>query len=74
MCKPAAWFDSFAVLIDDQAGRRIATISANKQAIRSLLDYAASGKYTIVGYGQRRRNQCSPELIWVEAKTKAVMK
>jgi len=31
LCKPNAWYDSFAVLVEDQAGRRIATISATKQ-------------------------------------------
>jgi len=73
VCKPNAWFGSFAVLVDDQNGRRIGTISANRQTIRSSLDKAASRKYTIVAYGQRRKNECSPELIWVEAKPKAIM-
>ena len=39
LCKPVSWYSSFAVIIDDFEGRRIASLGAGDKLIQSLLDH-----------------------------------
>lgn len=71
VCKPDSWFSSFSVLVDEPSGRRIASLSASSEAVKSLLDYILSKKYGVATYGQRRASQCSPELLWAQPKSMA---
>jgi hypothetical protein len=67
-CQPDSWFGSFAVLIDDNKGRRIASIAANEQAFKNLLDEIIKHGYAVDLYGQRGAGQCSPELMWARPR------
>ncbi len=63
-CKPASWYSTFAVVVDAAEGRQIASLGASEQAVKILLDDIIANKYQVDFFGQRRSNQCTPELLW----------
>jgi hypothetical protein len=67
-CKLAYWYSSAAVLVDDENGRRIVSLGALTDAFDSLLKEIVAKNYTVTLYGQRRANQCSPELLWAQPR------
>jgi len=65
VCSPVSWYASFAVVIDTER-REIASLSAREHTVKTLLDEIISQQYEVAVYGQRRADQCSPELLWAQ--------
>jgi len=68
-CEPSSWYSSFAILIDDNKGRRIASLAADERVIKNLLDEIVKQGYAIELYGQRGNEGCSSELLWARPRT-----
>ena len=68
LSKPVSWIASFAVVIDSPEGRQIASLAANEETVKSMLDTIRDGKYEVALYGQRRGDVSSPELLWARPK------
>ena len=62
--EPVSWYASFAMVVDSKEGRRILFLSANEEAVKSLLDTIVSNNYEILLFGKRRPDKPSPELLW----------
>lgn len=62
--KPVSWYSSFTVVLDSREGRKIISLSANEENVKSLLDTISAGNYEIELYGQRSADVSSPELLW----------
>lgn len=67
-CQPESWYAAFAVLIDDEKGRRIASLATNEQVIKNLLDEIVKRGYAVDLYGQRGTDGCRPELLWARPR------
>lgn len=63
-CNPDTWHSSFAVVVDDETGREIASLGAPHAAFKSLLNEVVAKRYRVSLFGQRRFNECSPEILW----------
>ena len=70
LSKPVSWYASFAVVIDSPEGRQIASLNANEETVKSMLDTIRAGRYEIALYGQRRGDVSSPELLWARRKSR----
>lgn len=66
--KPVSWYASFAVVMDNKDGRRIASLSADEDVIKSLLSEIVAKGYEVTLYGQRRPDISSPEIVWAHSK------
>ena len=55
---------SFAVVIDKPEGRRIVQMSVNEKDFKAVLDEVVNGKYEVAFFGQRCKEQLSPEMLW----------
>jgi len=66
-CQLAGRHIDSAVVADNKEGRRIVSLSANEQAVKSLLDEIIAHKYSVNLYGQGRFGYCSPTIVWVSA-------
>ena len=62
--KPVTWYGTFAVLLDSPSGRKIVSMSAEEEALKSLLDKIISAKYQVTLFGKRAPSTSSPELLW----------
>lgn len=62
--KPVSWYGSFAIVVDSEEGRKILTLSASEDAVKSLLDTIVSNNYEILLFGKRRPDESSPEILW----------
>ena len=67
-CSPVSWYASFAVVVDTDERREIASLSAREHTVKTLLDEIISQQYDVAVYGQRRADQCSPELLWAQRR------
>jgi hypothetical protein len=65
---PSSWHATFCVVIDDKGGRRMALLSSGEQIVREMLNEVTAQAYGVALYGQRRRGQASPELLWAVAE------
>ena len=63
-CRPNFWYASFAVVIDKPEGRRIVQMSVNEKDFKAVLDEVVNGKYEVAFFGQRGKEQLSPEMLW----------
>lgn len=68
-CKPNSWYSSFSVTVDDEHGRRIATLGARADSVRSLLNEIVAKRYDVSIFGQRGADSCSPELLWASPRS-----
>lgn len=68
--KPVVWYDSFTVVLDTSAGRQIVSMSAEEEALKSLLDKIISEKYKVSFFGNRDPDTSSPELLWAVSNRK----
>ncbi|MBL8203911.1 MAG: hypothetical protein JNM09_06740 [Blastocatellia bacterium] len=67
-CSPASWYGSFAVVIDTPESRRIVQMSVNEKDFKAALDEVVNGKYAVALFGQRGKEQISPEMLWATEK------
>ena len=63
---PVSWYSSFAVVMDSSEGRKIVSLSANEETVKSLLDKIVDSQSEVALFGQRRRNVSSPEILWAK--------
>lgn len=63
-CEPDPWYESFAMLVDDEKGREIVSLGAPAEKLRSLMSRIVEKRYRVAVFGRRRANECSPELLW----------
>ncbi|HKR14139.1 MAG TPA: hypothetical protein VJT15_18895 [Pyrinomonadaceae bacterium] len=66
--KPVSWYASFAIVVDSEEGRKILTLSASEDAMKSLLDTIVSNDYEILLFGKRRPDESSPEILWARRR------
>ncbi|HEX6729054.1 MAG TPA: hypothetical protein VF074_03540 [Pyrinomonadaceae bacterium] len=66
--KPESWSASFAVVVDNNKGRKILFLTAKSDSVKSLLNEIVANRYEIALYGQRRPHTSSPEIIWARPK------
>lgn len=64
-CSPVAWFGSFGVVSDSDAGREVVTAYGNEGAAQELLKAAVQAKSPVTLYGRRSAEGCSPEWVWL---------
>ena len=62
--KPDSWYGSFAVVLDSPDGRKIVSMSAERETLRSLLNKIVSDRCEVTLFGTRDREGSSPELLW----------
>lgn len=62
--KPVRWYACFAVVLDAPDGRKIVSMNAEEEALKSLLDKIISANYKVTLFGTRDPNTSSPELLW----------
>lgn len=62
--KPVSWYDSFTIVLDSPAGRKIVSLSADEKVVKSLLDQIVSGNYEVTLFGRRSRVTPSPQILW----------
>ncbi|MBS1811607.1 MAG: hypothetical protein JST84_25825 [Acidobacteria bacterium] len=67
-CSPTSWYSSFSVVIDKPEGRRIVQMSVNEKDFKAALDEVVNGKYEVAFFGQRGKEQISPEMLWATTK------
>jgi hypothetical protein len=68
-CQPVSWYASFTIVVDDARERKIFTLAAGAEdSIRPSLDDLIARRAEVALYGQRRREGCSPETLWVTLK------
>lgn len=68
-CQPVSWYASFTVVVDDARERKIFTLAAGaEESLRQLLDNLIARRSEVALYGQRSREGCSPETLWVTLK------
>lgn len=65
---PTSWYSSFSVVIDKPEGRRIVQMSVNEKDFKAALDEVVNGKYAVAFFGQRGKEQISPEMLWATGK------
>lgn len=62
--KPVTWYASFAVVLDSPDGRKIVSMTAEEETLKSLLNKIVSDNYEVTLFGTRDPNSSSPELLW----------
>jgi len=67
--EPVSWYASFAVVLDNKDGRKIISLSANEEAVKSALNEIIAKGYDIALYGRRRGDISSPEILWARLKS-----
>ena len=68
VCRPASWYSSFSVVIDNPEGRRVISMSASEKTFRAGLDEVVKNKYDVTMFGQRGDEKPSPEILWAVGK------
>ncbi len=63
-CSPVAWFGSFGLVAESEAGREVVTVYGNEEAAKALLEAAAKAGSAVTLYGRRSAEGCSPEWLW----------
>lgn len=66
--KPVLWYASFALVLDSAEGRKIVSLSAGEETIKSLLDLIIAKRYEISLFGQDSPDGSSPEVLWARVK------
>ena len=64
-CSPVAWFGSFGLVVESDAGREVVTVYGNEEAAKALLEEAAKTRSVVTLYGRRSAEGCSPEWVWL---------
>ena len=62
--KPVSWYSTFMIVLDLPEGRKIVSLSANSDELKSLLDKIVNSHYEVALFGHRRAGSSSPELLW----------
>lgn len=65
-CQPVSWYGSFTVVVDGARERKIFNLAAGaEESLRRSLDNLIARRSEVALYGQRNREGCSPETLWM---------
>jgi hypothetical protein len=67
-CQPVSWYASFTIVVDEAGARNIFNVAGGEESFRPSLENLIARRYEVSLYGQREREGCRPEMLWVTLK------